>query len=362
MRILFVVTPSCPSYPYGPDTTFKLLADVPAYATATCKGNYKYDFREVGDGISFTLKVGFDERLAHKQCVFQKKVSTNTFVVLIEVGWGEPGGFILTHKEQYQVSCAYGGKGTGKSLDKPVDDWLIAPKEKQYLLGKEVSSTFTLRVINVHGDPFFHELPLGRWMQLEAISNGKSGEKGIRVLSCVAANSVTSYAILRAGCGDGIVFEKNAGFETRGLRVFSPYFEGFKLKGSNQLMFVCNITVCDHNCNGNSCPVEVKRSIPEKTEVIQIVGDVDVTDEPELVLVGSLLTPPSSTPARSGGQTILVEEQIHPDAKESTRSPLIILWFTAVLTAAVILLVFSTLLQVCVHVKDDTLQPQPKSP
>ncbi len=61
---------------------------------------------------------------------------------------------------------------------------------------------------------------------------------------------------MRAGCGDGIIFDKDAGFTTEDLDAESPYFPAFSMRDEEEIRFECNFTLCDSVCDGSSCSVE----------------------------------------------------------------------------------------------------------
>lgn len=57
-------------------------------------------------------------------------------------------------------------------------------------------------------------------------------------------------------CGDGLVFPKTSGFQTIGNKVYSPYFDAFKLSGPDDTVeFQCRFVECPGPCNGVGCGV-----------------------------------------------------------------------------------------------------------
>ncbi|XP_071101025.1 vitelline envelope sperm lysin receptor-like [Haliotis cracherodii] len=104
-------------------------------------------------------------------------------------------------------------------------------------------------------------LLLGKKIRLKLNTSGAAGELGLRPSSCDMVGSDTGhrYALLRAGCGDGIIFPRRSGFISYGLEAFSPYFESVTLSAESYLKFECNFTLCSSMCGGSSCVNERRR-------------------------------------------------------------------------------------------------------
>ncbi|XP_046549017.1 mucin-5AC-like [Haliotis rubra] len=135
------------------------------------------------------------------------------------------------------------------------------PRPPQSHQGQKATSSITLDVVNVLGQSIAGPIPLARKVQLLATASGASSEQGLRPVACDAVSADGHrYSVLRAGCGDGIIFAKNQGFTTKGLQAFSPYFKTFKIRKDSSLKFECNFTLCDSVCDGNSCNRRRKRS------------------------------------------------------------------------------------------------------
>ncbi|XP_064611708.1 vitelline envelope sperm lysin receptor-like [Liolophura sinensis] len=137
------------------------------------------------------------------------------------------------------------------SESETIGDWYLAPWEAQSLLGGNSSADFRLKVVDVLGNEITSDhISIGRKIRLMAEDTSGS-IIAFRALSCAAQNGVSRYYILRAGCGDGLVFKKSDGFETTGNVVLSPYFEAFKLAGGRDTIeFECRFTQCEETCNG----------------------------------------------------------------------------------------------------------------
>ncbi|XP_064611610.1 vitelline envelope sperm lysin receptor-like [Liolophura sinensis] len=178
-------------------------------------------------------------------CSPDKKDGSNTYTVDVEVGWGDRGSQVLQQSEIRTLSCAYDDHGQAVSSEQNITDWFLNPWESQTLLGGNSSAAFVLKVMDVLGEEVTSDyISLGRKIRLMAEdSSGKA--VAFRALSCSALNSVSRYHILRAGCGDGLVFSKTAGFKTEGNKVYSPFFEAFKLAGADySVNFQCRFTEC----------------------------------------------------------------------------------------------------------------------
>ncbi|XP_050416277.2 sushi, von Willebrand factor type A, EGF and pentraxin domain-containing protein 1 isoform X2 [Patella vulgata] len=135
----------------------------------------------------------------------------------------------------------------------------MAPKLILFNSGSVVaSSAFQIRLQSVAGRDIVGPIDLNHKVTILATSSGINGEVGLRPVSCDAVGQKTNsrYSVLKAGCGDGAVFEKSAGFITKGRTSRSPYFKTFHLHDDSQLSFECNFTLCFTNCDGDSCAVD----------------------------------------------------------------------------------------------------------
>nr|UNY67756.1 VEZP29 [Haliotis tuberculata] len=227
---------------------------------AVCYKDQVYNF-STADSVHFHLNASYNQQDYKDRCVFSRRRDTKVFNLRIEVSWGERFDHVHTCKKAYQITCTFEGrlnKGSGSSKSGPS---LIAAKEIQSHQGQKASSRITLDVVNVLGQPIAGPIPLARKVQLLATASGASSEQGLRPVACDAVSADGHrYSVLRAGCGDGIIFAKSQGFTTKGLQTFSPYFKTFKIRKDRSLKFECNFTLCDKVCDGNSCSGRGKRS------------------------------------------------------------------------------------------------------
>ncbi|XP_064611629.1 vitelline envelope sperm lysin receptor-like [Liolophura sinensis] len=215
------------------------------------------------DKVNFILTGNFNQSYLGQACQFYKKDGSNTYTVEVEVGWGEPDTQIIQQRKIHTISCAYDAHGNAISSSETISDWFLNPWEAQTLLGGNSSATFVLEVIDVLDREVTSDyISIGRKVRLMA--QDISGQAvSFRALSCSAQNDVSRYYVLRAGCGDGLVFPKTSGFQTVGNRVYSPYFDAFKLSGPDDTVeFQCRFIECPGPCNGVYM-LELQTYIPE---------------------------------------------------------------------------------------------------
>ncbi|XP_064611313.1 vitelline envelope sperm lysin receptor-like [Liolophura sinensis] len=258
------LSPGCPSTNHG--TPHPLVrADVPAEVTAQCRNGQKL-FTST-NGVKYVIGATLNQHYVGGDCQYYKKAGVNIYHIEVAIAWSEAGNEVYTKKETYTITCSYDNHGNSTSnRDRMVSPY-IAPEEKQHLKGeRHKTGNFSLTVIDVLGRQLIDDhLHIGRLVRLKAVET--SGTiTAFRALSCLVSNHLTSYAILRAGCGDGIIFGKKEGFLTIGSVVYSPYFDAFKLNGSSQVQFECNFTVCESTCNGDSCKLMTKKMKRSSTD------------------------------------------------------------------------------------------------
>ncbi|XP_067668779.1 vitelline envelope sperm lysin receptor-like [Haliotis asinina] len=245
------ITPNCGANGVS-DGSVTIVTDLNADARAICAGGLSVPFATV-DGVNFNLPFSFSGRKGGQPCVFVRRPNSKMFAAKVIVAYGEPGSLLHQYTEEYTISCSFGSKGKDVSAVQSIGKTLMAPKEIQTNVGRSSSSPIVLRMLDVLGkDMTGVKVNHGRKVRLSAAFSGP--EKGIRPVSCDAIDSTNArYAILRAGCGDGIVFPKNKGFTTKGKKTTSPTFKAFSINTDTSLKFECNFTLCASRCNGNSC-------------------------------------------------------------------------------------------------------------
>nr|ABE72952.1 vitelline envelope zona pellucida domain 10 [Haliotis discus hannai] len=244
------VTPNCGANDKA-DASVTIVTDLNAKAKAVCLGGKEVAFTST-DGVNFNLPFSYPGQ-GRKPCTFTKRTKSRVYAVKVIVSYGEPSSLVHQYTEEYTVTCTFSPKGSDSSKNQKIADTLIAAKEIQTNVGSTSRSAIHLKMVDVLGHNLNgRSVDLGRTVQLKAVNTGS--EAGIRPISCDAIDgSSARYAILRAGCGDGIVFPKNIGFTTIGKKTQSPYFEAFTVNVNSALKFECNFTMCASRCDGNSC-------------------------------------------------------------------------------------------------------------
>ncbi|XP_067686910.1 uncharacterized protein [Haliotis asinina] len=236
------------------------ISDVDADFLAVCKSGNVFKFHNAnGDRVNYRLPVHFSGDASSK-CVFNRKGNSQVYVITVKASWGEGSNLIHKSNREYQVTCVYGSRGSDDTRIQSISDRLIAAKTMQENKGPDSVSTIQLEVVDVLGAPVTF-MPQGRKVKLSAKSKGEGRELGIRTIGCDAIGTKTKarYAVIRAGCGDGLIFKKNEGFTTNGLTATSPYFKVFAMRDDNLVKFECNFTMCATKCDGSSCSVSRQR-------------------------------------------------------------------------------------------------------
>nr|UNY67747.1 VEZP20 [Haliotis tuberculata] len=236
------------------DGYVEVVTDLNANAKAICAGGTVHKFSAV-DKIKLRLDVSYPGR-GRSPCVFTKRKGVEVFVITVTVAYGQKGGMLQQKSEQYTVTCTFSAAGGIASVKHTIHEGLTAPSEVQHNTGTESKSTVTLKIVDVLGNDLTgSDLHLVKTVQLKAVSKGEQGEKGVKPVSCDAVGVKTNnrYKVLRAGCGDGIIFRKDQGFTTTGLTSVSPYFPAFNVASDPVLRFQCNFTFCAAVCDGSTC-------------------------------------------------------------------------------------------------------------
>nr|ABE72922.1 vitelline envelope zona pellucida domain 3 [Haliotis fulgens] len=269
------LTATCPSIPEG-GVDMHVLTDLNLHVRLICKDNYT---TLIESEVNFYFKPHFRGN-SRQECVLNKMAGSNTYMFRLDAEYGEPESVIRPFVEPYIVTCIYDPHRTDESKKQGIGHSLIAPKEIQANAGKRGTSHLKLLVVDVMDNATPKKLKRGLLVSLAASSDGTGGEMGLRATACDAVgNNGVHYAVLRAGCGDGIVFKRTEGFRTDGLNVYSPHFRVFTLKNSVSLRFKCNYTFCSTPCDGSSCidqGARAKRSAHSPYNVIAVSDSLDL--------------------------------------------------------------------------------------
>ncbi|XP_050416305.2 uncharacterized protein LOC126830088 isoform X3 [Patella vulgata] len=234
----------------GNDPVLNILTDVAISARARCYGGDQ-TFTTT-DKVHYTLPGTLTS--AKKTCRWHQRTGSYTYAVDVLVRYGEVGSLILTKDKITTVVCTYDQYGKDASPQHQILDNFIAPRELGTIVGSIVpSSQLKLSIQDVHNADVKGDMNIDRKYTIYGQYSGPSKGVGLKPVHCDAVSSSGKrYAILRAGCGDGLVFRKTDGFTTSGKTFRSPYFEGYHLDDSESLSVECNVTLCT-NCAGSSC-------------------------------------------------------------------------------------------------------------
>nr|ACX37428.1 vitelline envelope zona pellucida domain protein 18 [Haliotis rufescens] len=248
------VSTNCGSDHVG-DAVVTVLTDLPrALVFAKCPAG-DVDFTS-NDGITYNLPISFPGKGSSK-CKFLKRKDVETYVTRVVVAYGEDDDQVQQSDEIYTITCTFDPKALDDTAEQTIEESLAAPRVLQINNGPVSSSSVTLTMADILGNDLRPDeaLTLGRKVTLKIKTDGTSKEVGVSPLSCDVVGSVpmARYAVLRAGCGDGIVFPRHYGFNTKGLTSIGPYFDSFTLPGEKTLAFECNVTLCSTLCDGSSC-------------------------------------------------------------------------------------------------------------
>ncbi|XP_071081178.1 vitelline envelope sperm lysin receptor-like [Haliotis cracherodii] len=277
---LLKVTPQCGSSE-SDEAVIKIVSDLDFKGTAICAGGAKVPFERI-DKATALLKVTYGKGGAGK-CQFNKRDKVRVYVIKVKVAYGEEGSLVYQAEEERTISCTFDSKNSNQTQGSLITAGLIAPSALSNYHGPAATSKLTLQLTDVLGkDMLGRKVWRSRKVQLKGTASGSSGEKGVKPVECdaIGHSSGRRYAVIRAGCGDGIVFPKDAGFITDGLVTRSPFFETFGIENDTALNFQCNFTLCPNKCDGDSCKsVRRRRSEPHQDPDMLAGGNMFVESE-----------------------------------------------------------------------------------
>ncbi|XP_067656261.1 vitelline envelope sperm lysin receptor-like isoform X2 [Haliotis asinina] len=246
------VTPHCGARLVRP-ALVTIVTDLTVSAVAEC-AERTVPFK-TSDGVNFQLFIAYPGQ-SNLPCVFKKKQRVMTFMVKVLMSFGESDRS-LHQKEQVTITCTFDSKATSGSQTHSIIQRLLAPKEIQRYVGEDSNATFTLRLTDIYGnDLSSSSVHLGRTVQLRASAVGLPDDANMMPVSCDAISTVSGarYSILRAGCGDGVVFNKSDGFRSFGNETRSPYFQTFVLEHDSPLRYECKFTLSKRP-SGDECQI-----------------------------------------------------------------------------------------------------------
>ncbi|KAL5010031.1 hypothetical protein ScPMuIL_012336 [Solemya velum] len=247
--------------------------DLPVAAHALCYGDVSVPFQKSDTSSQLKLEVAYSRPQQNASLFCHFKRAAGLYTVSVSVALGGQGQFLLMEEKRYTVVCARGKQATNTSETKAVVVPIVRPAELQQQTVATVPELVHMTVIDIKGNEIVEGIPVGKMVALRAeLTNVYETTLGFTPSSCgaLAMNKGTRYSFLRGGqvlCGDGLILDRSAGFNTTGTTVTSPYFPFFKVGGDTSMKFMCNFTVCSESCDGDSCadvPVERrKREIPD---------------------------------------------------------------------------------------------------
>ncbi|XP_046567178.1 vitelline envelope sperm lysin receptor-like [Haliotis rubra] len=258
-----------------------IVADLDFKGTAVCAGNIAVPFERI-DKATARLAVKYNSGGSSK-CQFTKRDKVRVYVLHVKVAYGDNGNLVYKAEEERTITCTFDPTNKNETRGSLITAGLIAPGALSNYQGPAVTSNLKLQLTDVLGkDMVGRKVWRSRKVQLKGTTSGSSGEKGVKPVDCdaIGHSSGKRYAVIRAGCGDGIVFPKDRGFITEGLVTKSPFFESFGIENDTALNFQCNFTLCTKKCDGDSCTNQRRRrSNPFQDLEEPIHGDMHVKSE-----------------------------------------------------------------------------------
>ncbi|ESO86369.1 hypothetical protein LOTGIDRAFT_167193 [Lottia gigantea] len=233
------------------DPKILLLSDTTVDITAHCvNGQQKFLTK---DFVQYQLSASLTPH--QQRCQLFRKQGINTYTVDITID-----NYILHHKTSiYTVTCTYDDYSSNITKIHHIIPGLYGSKlSDSYVSPVLDSSNVKLTVQNVLDQDLVNQpMTLDRKYSLFGTwIDTKSVPIGLRPVSCkVISGKNDSYDLLKAGCGDGIIFKQSEGFMIKGSTFRSPYFQGFHLSGSPEVTFQCTFATCSKVCDGSSCEI-----------------------------------------------------------------------------------------------------------
>ncbi|XP_048237851.1 vitelline envelope sperm lysin receptor isoform X2 [Haliotis rufescens] len=263
----------------GDVALIEIITDVDLSAVAVCSNGSRHHFNST-DFVHFYLPVSYN--VTPSVCAFTRS-KANLFKLHIGVSWKDRLHDVTTQKKDFLITCTFDPHKSHRGPTSASSEPLIAAKEIQSHQGPQSDAEEVfLKLVDIRNETLAAAVPLSKKVRLVGEVHGSSLESGLKPVACdaVGVQQGQRYAILRDGCGDGIVFAKDIGFITEGNKAFSPVFEVFKLHGNLHLTFMCNFTLCTHSCDGSSCSNQRRTRRSMAWQDIPHVADFDSSATP----------------------------------------------------------------------------------
>ncbi|XP_071101020.1 vitelline envelope sperm lysin receptor-like [Haliotis cracherodii] len=211
----------------GDVALIEIITDVDLSAVAVCSNGSRHHFNST-DFVHFYLPVSYN--FTPSVCAFTRS-KANVFKLHIGVSWKDRFYDVTTQKKDFLITCTFDPHKSHMGPTSASSEQLIAAKEIQSHQGPQSDAEEVfLKLVDTRNETLAAAVPLSKKVRLVGEVRGSSLGSGLKPVACdaVGVQQGQRYAILRAGCGDGIVFAKDIGFITEGNKTYSPVFEVFK--------------------------------------------------------------------------------------------------------------------------------------
>ncbi|XP_041375491.1 vitelline envelope sperm lysin receptor-like [Gigantopelta aegis] len=239
-----------------------IVTDLEVHATAVCKSKSNVPFIPLDDRNQI-MDVAYRDGV--RACIFNQRTGTMVFTLNIDLFWNVIGNSSFVEHIVYQIVCTFDEHAQSESAVSGVwhSERAGGAVDGEHEFDTSISVSLNISLTDIMGSPIHTPtVPMGSKVRLLATAGDLLQYKGLMPIGCdaVGVNTNKRYAILRAGCGDGIVLNKTEGFVTTGLSTLSPVFKIFHLSGDTNLVFQCNFTMCKSTCDGISCLIRNKKT------------------------------------------------------------------------------------------------------
>ncbi|ESO89344.1 hypothetical protein LOTGIDRAFT_229196 [Lottia gigantea] len=212
------------------------------------------------DGANYIIN-GSYTTISTDDCQFTNRDKSSIYTADVSVAYGLVGSTIQQSPQFYTLTCTFDQNGKEETEAVTVVRGFYAPVELRVDAGAKAASIIALDVYNVRDEVVTGDIIRGCKVYIGATTDATDSEVGLRPTACDAINPSTSQRlpILRAGCGTGLILPKDSGFTTDGLSTQSPYFEAIEFEDEAKIQFECVFTLCESNCDGDSCSIASKK-------------------------------------------------------------------------------------------------------
>nr|ACX37425.1 vitelline envelope zona pellucida domain protein 15 [Haliotis rufescens] len=222
----------------GTQTTVCVMTDLNVFIQLECKGGYLYNFTSV-DRLEHCSIAHFtgDET---KTCVYPKRHDLRLYCVkvLVNVVGKEGSSVGINRMIRYTMTCTYDENGDQVSGNSSIVEQYHAPNAVNGHAGKETAKGVTILLTDIRGVPLKSGIPIDKTVCLKVLLDNSTGllldstPISLFPVSCEAIGTTTGHrhAIVRAGCGDGIIIHKTKGFSMKPPVALPPYLQVLPFK------------------------------------------------------------------------------------------------------------------------------------